>query len=120
MRKTVNLIMVAIACFGALVPSGFTQETKQKFVHAPKLIRDAEAEYTPEARKAKLQGIVKLRCVVGANGKISEANVVQGLGMGLDESAVAAVKKYKFSPATLDKKPVPVLIMIEVPFELIN
>jgi protein TonB len=85
-----------------------------------KLIRDAEAEYTPEARKAKLQGIVKVHCVVGANGKISEATVIQGLGMGLDESALAAVKKYRFSPATLDKKPVPVSITIEVPFELIN
>jgi protein TonB len=44
--------------------------------------------------------------------------VVRHLGMGLDEKAVEAVKQYKFKPATLQGKPVPVEVNIEVNFRI--
>jgi Gram-negative bacterial TonB protein C-terminal len=45
--------------------------------------------------------------------------VTQGLGMGLDESAVNTIQsKWKFSPATVHKKPVRVMIAVDVPFLL--
>jgi len=87
-------------------------------VLAPKPLYTPEPEYTPEARKAKLEGIVKVRFVVEANGKVFDVTVVQSLGMGLDESTVATIKKWRFSPATRDKKPVRALCATDVPFHL--
>jgi protein TonB len=45
--------------------------------------------------------------------------VIRTLGMGLDEKALEAVRKYKFKPAMKDgKTPVPVMITVEVNFRL--
>jgi TonB family protein len=44
--------------------------------------------------------------------------VQRGLGMGLDQKAVEAVKQWKFDPATKDGKPVAVQINVEVNFRL--
>jgi protein TonB len=38
--------------------------------------------------------------------------------MGLDENAVAAVKQYRFKPATENGKPVAVYLNVEVNFEI--
>lgn len=45
-------------------------------------------------------------------------HAVGHLGMGLDEKAVAAVKQYKFKPATLQGRPVPVEVNVEVDFRI--
>ena len=79
----------------------------------------ASSEYSEEARKAKYQGTVVLWLVVDANGRPQQIRVQRALGMGLDEKALEAVRKYKFKPAMKDgKTPVPVMITIEVNFRL--
>jgi TonB family protein len=55
---------------------------------------------------------------VEADGSTSHIRVKSRLGMGLDEKAVEAVKRWKFAPALKDDKPVPVEIYIEVAFHL--
>ena len=52
-------------------------------------------EYSDEARKVKYQGAVVVEGVIGLDGKISNIRVVKGVGMGLDENAVAAVKTWR-------------------------
>ena len=44
--------------------------------------------------------------------------VVQGVGMGLDEKAIAAVKQYRFKPAMEGGKPVVVEVNVEVDFHI--
>jgi TonB family protein len=66
------------------------------------LLRMVEAEYTPEARAAGLQGSVILYLNVNPAGVVDQAEVIQRLGMGLDEKAVAAAKQWRFVPATKD------------------
>jgi len=76
-------------------------------------------EYSDEARKVKYQGAVTVMGVVGVDGKVTNIKVVQGVGMGLDENAVAAVKTWRCKPATgPNGKPVPTLVPIEVTFRL--
>jgi outer membrane biosynthesis protein TonB len=58
---------------------------------SPRLHRKVEPEYSEEARKARLEGNVVLNVMVGSDGKASDLQVLHGLGMGLDENAVAAV-----------------------------
>ena len=87
-------------------------------VTAPVAIYKPDPEYSEEARKAKFQGTVVLACIVGSDGKTRGLKVERGLGMGLDEKALEAVRNWKFQPAEKDGKPVAVAIDVEVAFRL--
>jgi TonB family protein len=88
-------------------------------VTAPSLLQKIEPEYSEEARKAKYQGTVTLYIQVDPNGKAINMRVLHSLGLGLDEKAMEAVKKWKFKPGTKDGKPVTVEAQIEVNFRLL-
>jgi protein TonB len=87
-------------------------------VAAPQLIFSVDPEFSDEARRAKYQGVCVVSLIVDAQGNPQRVAVVRHLGMGLDEKAVEAVKQYKFKPATLQGKPVPVEVNIEVNFRI--
>lgn len=79
-----------------------------------------DPQYTDAAREAKLQGKVTLRVLVGADGRASQIQVVQGIGMGLDERAAESVQTWKFVPAHDGaRRAVPTWVTIEVVFRLI-
>jgi TonB family protein len=87
-------------------------------VSAPVPLNKVEAEFSDEARRAKYQGVVMVSFIVDTQGRPQNPRVVRALGMGLDEKAIEAVKKYRFRPAMKDGKPVPVEISVEVTFTL--
>lgn len=88
-------------------------------VSQPIPIVTPEAEFSDEARRAKYQGVCMVSVIVDAEGNPRNPRVVQALGMGLDEKAVAAVLGYRFKPARKDGKPVPVIITVAVNFHLL-
>jgi len=73
-------------------------------------------KYTPEAENAGIEGKVRLDLKVNERGEVETAKVLQGLGYGLDESAVQTVKGWKFRPATLCGKPVAASFVVSVVF----
>jgi TonB family protein len=76
--------------------------------------------FSDEARKAKYQGTVLLQAIITPDGRGIQIQVVKGLGLGLDEQAVEAVKGWRFKPASgPDGKPVATLTEIEVTFRLL-
>ena len=85
----------------------------------PELVTKKEPEFTEEARRAKLQGTVDLVIVVGADGRVANVQVIRGLGLGLDERAVDAVKQWKFRPGTADGKPIAMSASVAVTFRLL-
>jgi periplasmic protein TonB len=87
-------------------------------VSAPQLVFAPDPEFSDEARRAKYQGVCVVSLIVDAQGNPQRVQVVRHLGMGLDEKAVEAVKQYKFKAATLQGKPVPVEVNIEVNFRI--
>jgi periplasmic protein TonB len=87
-------------------------------VSAPQVIYQVEPEFSEEARKAKVAGNVLVNLWVDTNGNPSHVHVIRGVGMGLDEKAVEAVKQYKFKPAMENGKPVLVELNIEVNFQI--
>jgi TonB family protein len=88
-------------------------------VSAPVALNSVEAEFSDEARRAKYQGVCLISLIVDAQGNPQNPRVIRTLGMGLDEKALEAVRKYKFKPAMKDgKTPVPVMITVEVNFRL--
>ena len=85
----------------------------------PRNISSPSPTYSEEARKAKIEGICILVLIVDENGNSTNIRVVKGLGMGLDEKAIEAVKAWKFEPAFgRDGKRVAARIAVEVPFHL--
>ena len=88
-------------------------------VTQPVLLTRNDPEYSDEARKAKLQGIVELGIEVNASGQVTNVRVLRSLGLGLDERATDAVRQWKFRPGTVDGKPVTTRAVVEVNFRLL-
>ena len=87
-------------------------------VSAPQVIFSVEPEFSEEARKAKVAGNVLVNLWVDTSGNPSHVRVIRGVGMGLDEKAIEAVRQYKFRPAMENGKPVLVELNIEVNFQM--
>jgi TonB family protein len=88
-------------------------------VSNPVLKHAVDPHYPEQARKAKYQGVCVVGLIVDVQGNPQNVHVVRPLGMGLDEEALKAVRKYKFKPALMDgKTPVPVEINMEVNFRI--
>jgi TonB family protein len=88
-------------------------------VSVPVVLNDVQAEFSDEARRDKYQGVCIVSIIVDTQGNPQNPRVVRPLGMGLDEKALEAVRKYKFKPAMKDgKTPVPVMVNIEINFRL--
>lgn len=85
----------------------------------PVAIAKPEPRYTEEARRARIQGVVILSCVIDEQGIPRNLTVVKGLSLGLTESALETAKNgWRFKPATKDGKPVPVHFLITINFSL--
>jgi TonB family protein len=89
-----------------------------KDVIPPRPIYTPNPEISPEAREAKYQATVVVMAIVSAMGNVADVKAVNPAGMGLDERAVEAVRRWKFKPASKGGKPVAVKIALEVEFRL--
>ncbi len=89
-------------------------------VSTPQLLREVKPDYTVEAMRAKVQGVVLLECVVLPDGTVGDTRVVKSLDdvFGLDAQAIKAAKQWKFLPGRRFGEPVPVLVTIELTFTL--
>jgi len=87
-------------------------------VSAPSVVEKVTPPYSDEGRASGLAGTVKLSVVVGKDGSATDVRVFQQVGLGLDERAVEAVRKWKFKPGFKDGNPVPVIANIDVNFRL--
>jgi TonB family protein len=87
-------------------------------IEPPRLVREVKAEYTDDARRRNITGDVLLEIVVRRDGSVGDIRVRQGLGGGLDERAVDAVRRWQFTPATRKGEPVDVLVEVAVEFTL--
>jgi TonB family protein len=68
---------------------------------------------------AKVQGLVTMRVLVGADGRVKDVQLTRGIGLGLDENAVRAVRGWQFIPAKdAERHPVATWITIETFFRL--
>jgi TonB family protein len=82
----------------------------------PRVVSTPAPEVSKQAGAAETKGICVLKIIVEADGSTSHIRIVNGLGMGLDEKAIEAVKKWQFKPAMLKGKPVAVEVAVEVDF----
>ena len=86
-------------------------------VTSPQCVYCPGPEYSQKARKAKISGLVLVDVTVTADGRVTKPVVLKGLGMGLDEKALEAVRNWKMKPASgPDGKPLDCRVQVEVTF----
>jgi periplasmic protein TonB len=89
-------------------------------VESPRLLRSVRPNYTAEAMRAKMQGVVRLEGVVLPDGTVGDLKVTRSLDpvFGLDQEAIKAAKQFRFVPGTRFGEPVAVLVSFEIEFTL--
>jgi TonB family protein len=122
--RTIPLLAVAVV--GALLGGGIAWHASVRVydldgsVTAPVPLVTPRPEYTMAARRAKIQGTVRVGCVVRPEGACSHVRVVRSLDrtLGLDAEAVHAISEWRFRPALREGKPVPTRVMFDFTFAL--
>jgi len=91
-----------------------------KDVSTPKVVRQVAPNYTADAMRKEIHGIVRLDCVVRTDGTVGDVRIVRSLdrAYGLDDEAINAAKRWKFEPGLKDGTAVPVMVTIEMTFEM--
>jgi len=87
-------------------------------IEPPRLLHEVKADFTESARRRQLAGDVVLEIVVKRDGSVGQITVTKGLGEGLDQRAIAAVRQWQFAPARRLGEPVDVLVEVSVEFKL--
>ena len=87
-------------------------------VEAATLLTKTNPVYPEAARRMGTEGTVVLEATIGADGSVTEVRVVRGLPFGLSESAVAAVRRWKYRPARGRSGPVASTKEIRIEFRL--
>jgi TonB family protein len=125
------IVLLAIVFFGALPVPGTTISTPAiqdvhfsppavptDLVIPPKVLSHPPAVYIDEARRRSIEGSVIVQAQFDEYGSATVLKVIKGLGYGLDEAALQALKGWRFSPALQNGLPVTAVAEIEVPFRL--
>ncbi len=80
---------------------------------------DAGKEYPAEARALGVEGVIKAKLVVDAEGKVAKVTLIKKLGHGLDELALKRARALAFTPAKDDAdRPVSSIVVWEFTFTL--
>jgi TonB family protein len=82
--------------------------------------RRIDPDYTSEAMRQRIQGAVKLIVVVRTDGTVGQVRIAESLDpdYGLDGQAVKAARLWRFRPAELEGRPVPVAVTLILTFRL--
>lgn len=112
--------MRIIALVAAFSSALIAQRPDPPFDNPPRIVFKVESEYSEEARRVHLEGDVRLKIIIDADGKPRDLQVARSLGLGLDENAMAAVSKWKFQPGTKNGQVVAGPAQIEINFRLLN
>ena len=84
----------------------------------PVMLNRPRPNYTEEARKNKIQGVVVARLLVGSDGSVKQVKITRGLADGLNEEAIRAAYQIRFKPAMKGGQPVAYWQPIEIEFNL--
>ena len=98
-------------------PSGRAPVRVGGAVVTPKVLKTAKPVYTAEMMRARIEGTVAIQALVDEQGRVADARIVRSIPQ-LDEAALTTAKQWEFTPALRNGEPVPVLIIIELEFNL--
>jgi TonB family protein len=126
--RAIVLLSLALALFGeslVYAQEGARREEGEKeapppptLTAPPELLEAAAPTYPEAASAAGLSAEVKVRIRIEADGSVSTVDVLQPVGNGFDEAAVAAAKQYRFKPAEWDGVPGSIVVETSIHFVL--
>ena len=90
-------------------------DTSKEGITPPQTIKKVKPVYPKDAKRAEKEGTVTLLATIGTDGKAKDITALTTLGFGLEEAAIAALKKFKFIPAKKDG--VATELEVKIPFE---
>jgi TonB family protein len=97
-------------------------ERRQSFgggaMRAPNPVRKVDPKYIAAAAAEGVQGVVRLAAVIRQDGHVDDVKLLRHLDDRLDRSAMEALGKWQFEPASRDGAPVEVDAVFEIPFRL--
>ena len=74
--------------------------------------------FTEEARRNNVSGVVRLRAVLAADGRVRNIAVIKRLPDGLTEKCIAMARQIKFTPAMVNGAPVSQYVVLEYNFNI--
>jgi TonB family protein len=74
--------------------------------------------YSDEARRRRVEGVVTVAFHVDESGRVSRARVLKGLGSGLDQNALVALRQWHFRPGRRNGTPAPMDAVVDIEFNL--
>ena len=80
--------------------------------------RKVDPKYIATAAEDRVEGKVVLLCIIRQNGHVDHMELVRGIDGRLNQSAMEALAKWEFQPASRAGEPVDVDVMVEIPFRL--
>jgi len=83
----------------------------------PAKVRHVVPAYPELARRAGVEGVVVLECVIDPSGHVAEVRILRSQPL-LDAAAVGAVRQWVYSPTRLNGVPVAVLLTVTVQFKI--
>jgi protein TonB len=86
-------------------------------VNPAKMISSVPPVYSSLARTQHVSGDVKIDALIDVNGRVTAMKVISGPTL-LHQAAMDALHQWKYKPATLDGKPVPMHLMVTLQFRL--
>lgn len=86
-------------------------------VRAPTQIKKVQPNYPAIALSARVQGIVILEAMIGADGRVIDAKVLRSVPL-LDQAAIDAVRQWEYTPTMLNGVAVPIVMTVTVTFNL--
>ena len=97
------------------LPSGFRYQ--ERSLAPPRKTKNVPPAYPTDAQRARIQGVVLIEAMIGPDGKVQDARVIRSIPE-LDQAAIHAVRKWRYTPAVLDGQAVPVVMTVTVSFSL--
>jgi TonB family protein len=89
----------------------------EKDMKGPTATRSPNAVYPPEAYADRVQGEITLEVLVDTGGQVAGARIMDSIPV-LDPAALAAVKKWEFTPTVIDGEPRAVIVTVMMSFTL--
>ena len=84
----------------------------------PKRVHYIEPTYPEEAKRVNLEGYVLLQITVDERGRVADVVIIQEGPLGMTDSAVEAVWKWRYEPSTLHGKPISLAFTQTIRFKL--
>jgi TonB family protein len=100
------------------MPSDSSIKAMSDGMTPPKVLNKIDPDSNEYAQEYGIAGMEMLRTVVDANGIPRQMAIARPIGFGLDEKAVEAIKHSRFTPATQNGQPVPVVVDLVVTFRI--